>query len=376
MTQKEYNIGVLTPPIESAGIIPLSNLIEILKILSSNLYLITGGNSFKHFKKDTNIFTYEIKFSKGKTIIMRILKYIYFNIDEASKILKFLNGIDCLMFFFSAEFQLIPILTAKLFRKKTIIIMTGSSIKTLEAKNDMMRHGLVVLRFFTLLCADKIVLYSNKLVEEFGLNKWEKKIIIAHEHFLDFNNFTVTNPLSNRPHLIGYIGRLSEEKGVKQFIKALPTILKDNQNLHAFIGGDGELKGAIETSLQEEKITDRVDLIGWISHDDLPKYLNQLRLLVIPSYTEGLPNIMLEAMACGTPVIATPVGAIPDIIIDGKTGFIMEDNSPECIAKNVIRALNSQKMQQIAKNGREVVEENFTFEKTVKDWKLILQNIE
>jgi glycosyltransferase involved in cell wall biosynthesis len=106
-------------------------------------------------------------------------------------------------------------------------------------------------------------------------------------------------------------------------------------------------------------LTARVDLPGWISHDDLPGYLNQLRLLVLPSYTEGLPNIMLEAMACGTPVLATPVGAIPDVIIDGKTGFIMENNSPECIAENVIRALNSPDLERIAENGRRFVEENF-----------------
>jgi glycosyltransferase involved in cell wall biosynthesis len=119
-------------------------------------------------------------------------------------------------------------------------------------------------------------------------------------------------------------------------------------------------------------LTARVDLPGWISHEDLPRYLNPLRLLVLPSYTEGLPNIMLEAMACGTPVLATPVGAIPDIIIDGKTGFIMESNSPECIAENVIRALNSSDLDRIAEAGRRFVEENITFEKVVKNWKRIL----
>jgi len=85
---------------------------------------------------------------------------------------------------------------------------------------------------------------------------------------------------------------------------------------------------------------------------------------------------MLEAMACGTPVLATPVGAIPDVIIDGKTGFIMENNSPECIAENVARALASPDLEEIAENGRRFVEENFTFEKTVENWKEILQSIE
>ena len=254
--------------------------------------------------------------------------------------------------------------------------MTGSSIKTLEAKHDILRLGLVVLQYFTFLCADKIILYSKNLVEEFDLKKWKKKILIAYEHFLDFNTFTVNSLLSNRPPLIGYIGRLSEEKGVQQFTKALLPILNDNQDLHVLIGGDGHLKEAIEVLLKEEEITNRVDLPGWISHDDLPKYLNQLRLLVIPSYTEGLPNIMLEAMACGTPVLATPIGAIPDIIIDGKTGFIMENNSPECIAENVNRALNYPELKQIVENGRQFVEENFTFEKTVKNWEKILQDSE
>jgi len=135
------------------------------------------------------------------------------------------------------------------------------------------------------------------------------------------------------------------------------------------------LKESIEISLDTENISARVDLPGWISHDDLPKYLNQLRLLVLPSYTEGLPNIMLEAMAYGTPVLSTPVGAIPDVIRDGVTGFIMEDNSPECIARNVIRALNSSELEMIAERGRHFVEEEYTFEKTAENWTKIFQDI-
>lgn len=85
---------------------------------------------------------------------------------------------------------------------------------------------------------------------------------------------------------------------------------------------------------------------------------------------------MLEAMACGTPVLATPIGAVPDVIIDGKTGFIMEKNSPECIAENVVRALEHSDLEEIAGTGKWFVEENFTFEKAAEKWKDVLRDIE
>jgi glycosyltransferase involved in cell wall biosynthesis len=223
--------------------------------------------------------------------------------------------------------------------------------------------------------AKRIVLYSPCLTSTWNLEAYKSSILIAHRHFLDFNTFTVTTPLPDRPPLIGYIGRLSGEKGVQHFAQALPAVLNGREDLRVLIGGDGPLKETVEASLQEQGVSTRVDLPGWISHDDLPEYLNQLRLLVLPSYTEGLPNIMLEAMACGTPVLATPVGAIPDVIIDGKTGFIMENNSPECIAENVIRALSSPDLEQIAEDGRRFVEENFTFERVVERWKEVLDQV-
>ena len=116
-------------------------------------------------------------------------------------------------------------------------------------------------------------------------------------------------------------------------------------------------------------------MLRWIPHDKLPDYMNELKLVVLPAYAEGLPNIMLEAMACGTPVLATPVGAIPDVIKDGETGFIMEDNSPECIAENVVWALKHPDLGLIVENARVLVGREFTYEAAVKRYRMILGNL-
>jgi glycosyltransferase involved in cell wall biosynthesis len=158
--------------------------------------------------------------------------------------------------------------------------MVGSAVKECLLSQDRFLKFIRILSSTSLSLADKIIVYSFNLVQEWGLEPYRHKILIAHEHFLDFNIFTITTPLASRPPLIGYIGRLSGEKGVQHFIEALPTILNDRQDLRVLIGGDGQLKESIEASLQEGGVAARVDLPGWISYDDFPGYLNQLQLLV------------------------------------------------------------------------------------------------
>ena len=80
-------------------------------------------------------------------------------------------------------------------------------------------------------------------------------------------------------------------------------------------------------------------------------------------------------MGCGTPVLATPVGAIPDVIKDGVTGFIMENNSPECIAKNIMRILEYLDLDRIVKNARKLVVREFTYEAAVERYRKILESI-
>jgi len=372
---KKPNIGILTFPISKAGTIPLSNLVDIVYSLSNEIYLITGNDGYTFFKEDKRIHTYGIEHKTGRNVFTRILKYIYTQLKISYKLAKITRNVDVWIFFIGGDSLLLPMLTAKLLRKKVVVVLAASSVKTLISANDNLFKPVEILSKINCTLSNRIILYSGNLIRDLNLEGYKNKISIAHRHFLDFDKFKIKKQLDERDNLVGYIGRLSEEKGTLNFVKAIPEVLKEQSDLEFLIGGDGRLREKIEEYLNRKNLNNKVKLVGWIPHDKLSDYLNELQLLILPSYTEGLPNIMLEAMACGTPVLATPVGGIPDIIKDEETGFIMENNSPECIAKNIIRALNHPDLEQIAQNACTLVEREFTFEKAVERYREILSEL-
>ncbi len=372
-----FSIGLVTSPIGGASITPIKQYIAILSQFSE-LFIITGNSAkvlFNGSEEKPNIHVNFVDYPIESNVLAKVVLYIYGQLRCSYYIVRNSKKTERWIFFTGGERMVLPMMTAHLLKKSVLLYMPGSAVRDANFSKARFSRLTELLSAITQNLTDRIILYSPALIIEWNLERHHQKILIAHRHFLDFKTFTVATPPASRPPLIGYIGRLSGEKGIQHFARALPAILAGRPDLRALVGGDGALKESIEASLQEGGVASRVDLAGWISHDDLPGYLNQLQLLVLPSYTEGLPNIMLEAMACGTPVLATPVGAIPDVIIDGKTGFIMENNSPECIAENVIRALNSPDLEQIAEEGRRFVKENFVFEKVVERWKEVLEGL-
>lgn len=365
------NICLITSPRPPASVVPLGNVIDILREISSFLFLITGNDGETVLKNRKHLNGYSINHHPKSFFLIKILGHLFLEIRIVCAILKIKSQIDVYIFFMG-ESLLLPLLYIKLLRKPVILFLAGSSPNIHKHDHSLLTKIYVSLEKINYRLANNLVVYSNRLIKAWDLEKYRKKVFIAYEHHIDFNKFKYHQPLLQRKCLVGYIGRLSEEKGVLNLILAMPNIINMNKDLSLFIGGDGPLKKVIENNCVNSELYNKLIISGWISHDELSKYLNELKLLVLPSYTEGLPNIMLEAMACGTPVLATPVGAIPDYIKDGETGFLMENNTPECIAENVIRALNHPHLEQISENGRILVAKEFTYEKAVKRYKNIL----
>lgn len=375
---KGHAIAILTSPtIPAASVVPLENLTAILQSLFGEIVIITSDKYSFSFKDEERVEIYGIGYKDTNKRIPIILNYLKSQYMITQKLFKLKKKSNTILFFFG-ETLIIPLIVSKCLGLKVLIIFPGN-LKSELARNKRRGMPLSIIgafsRFSKSFC-DEIILYSQTLIAAWGLEKHRDKILIAPRHFIDFDKFKIKKEIDKRDYLVGYIGRLNEEKGILNFVEAIPEILKERSDLKFLICGDGRLCGKIKKRLSEDDLNDKVELAGWVDHNRLPDYLNRLKLVVLPSYTEGLPNLILEAMACGTPVLATPVGAIPDIITDGSTGFTMKNNSPACIAKAVVQTLEHPDIEIIVGNAKMLVEREFTYDVAVERYRGILGGVQ
>lgn len=365
-------VAVVTLDVGEGGLAPLRNLLDILTPSAHSIKLIAGytDRAFPQGNQKIELHPVGKGPSPGANLFTAITKHVLTQLRVCYRVAQLAAGTDIFIFFFGGPLLILSALTAKFLRKHLVTVFPGAPGGVIQFQKTLL--ALFKMAGFLMktraALSDVIVLYSEKLIEQYGLEKHRNKVLIAHERFIDFNKFQVESPLVRRHELVGYIGRLSREKGVHNLMEAIPRTLEMRPVTKFLIGGDGPLRGEVEEYVDTQNLKGEVNFIGWIAHDELSNYLNKLKLLVLPSYVEGLPTIMLEAMACGVPVLATPVGAIPDIIADGETGFIMEHNCPQCIAENIMRALNYSELNAIAKNARALVEREYSYEAAVASY--------
>lgn len=370
----KVNVGIVTFPLCQAGHTPLSNLVKSFSRLAGRVYVVSGGMVLDDLAGNVQVMRVDHKASSK--VFMRILNYMNTQLKILCHVVTLLRKVNLFVFFIGGEGLLVPMLVLKLLRKKVVLMPGGAGAKALSIKKDPLSKFMSVLVNLNLRLADRLIVYSPNLIREGNFARYQRNILVAHHHFVDFTTFIVKKKIDDRLNVVGYIGRLSEEKGILNLVKAIPLVLKERKDICFILGGEGGLSHEIRSIVKDEGLKAYAKLIGWIPHDELPKYLNELKLLVLPSYTEGLPNIMLEAMACGTPVLVTQVGAIPCVIEHRKNGFILKKNSPECIAKNILKILNRKDLQEISQNARRTVEKDFTYEAAVEGYNEALRSLQ
>ncbi len=137
------------------------------------------------------------------------------------------------------------------------------------------------------------------------------------------------------------VGRLSEQKGQLVLLDATRSCLDRGHDVKVVLVGDGELRGPIESRIAEMGLQDHVEIAGWASSAGVRTRLAEARALVLPSFAEGLPIVLMEALALGRPVITTYVAGIPELVTPGRSGWLVPSGSVEKLTNAMIEALTS-----------------------------------
>jgi colanic acid/amylovoran biosynthesis glycosyltransferase len=136
------------------------------------------------------------------------------------------------------------------------------------------------------------------------------------------------------------VGRLCEQKGQLLLIEAVHRLVARGAKFELVLAGDGEMRGEIETLIARYKLQDIVRITGWISSDQVREELLAARALVLPSFAEGLPVVIMEAMALRRPVISTFVAGIPELINSGEHGWLIPAGDVESLAAVIQNCLD------------------------------------
>jgi len=199
----------------------------------------------------------------------------------------------------------------------------------------------------------------NYIVHHFGVD--ESEIAVIHSA-LDFTrNYPVAD--STGKNTIVSIGRLEKVKNLDALVRACSVLKEKKFDFECLIAGEGSQKVTLERLIESLNLSDEVKLLGYKTQQEILDLLSRARLLVLPSRSEGWPNVFTEAWACKVPVIGPNIMGIPDILQDGEDGFLVEPDDIDMLAGKIeILLTNESLRKKFVENGYRKAFEQFNLD--------------
>lgn len=208
--------------------------------------------------------------------------------------------------------------------------------------------------------ADKVIALSEEWADFFGKNVCDpEKIEVFHNGVLlpeyikeDYSSSGVL-----------MLGRLGQRKGTYDLLKAAPEVVKAVPDAVFYLGGDGEVEQC-KKIVADSGMDQHVKFLGWVRDSDRDKYLEQCSVFILPSYNEGMPMSVLEAMSYGLATVSTDVGGIPQVIDQNVCGIMVKPGDVRAITATLIDLLtDEEKKSRLGKAGRDRIADSFNLSK-------------
>lgn len=221
-------------------------------------------------------------------------------------------------------------LIGKLFGKKIIVAPRSGfiidNLKTPVFRNFM---RIVYKNADLVLCQGSS--WRTLFIENFPLISVDK--FKTRLNWIDMNSTGQKGQSENTELIILFLGWVEKAKGVEDLIEAI-SLLK-NKRIKLLVGGNGSYFDEAQSKVNNMGLNNNIKFLGWVGPEDKLQLFRKADLFILPSYFEGMPNAIVEALSWSLPVIATRVGGIPDMITDGVNGFLVEKGNPNQIAEKI-----------------------------------------
>jgi glycosyltransferase involved in cell wall biosynthesis len=259
-----------------------------------------------------------------------------------------------------------------------IAISHGWTAATLKVRvNELVDR--LVLRWM-----DRVVCVSAAQAARVRRAGVGRERIVVIRNAIDLDQFDNPDPsyrhmmqswfVQPRARIIAAAGRLSPEKGFDRFVAAAALVAQHDPEAGFLLFGEGPLRESLARQVAALGLTDRFVLAGFRS--DVQRFLPWCDLAVLSSWTEGLPVIVLEALAAGVPVVATAVGGTPEVVHEGINGYLVPAGASAALARRIRDALSDEPHRRVmGERGRELIREQFTFAAQARAYQGLFEEI-
>jgi glycosyltransferase involved in cell wall biosynthesis len=252
----------------------------------------------------------------------------------------------------------IYVLISKIFRRKVILHIHGGGFE------DFYNRSNSFLKFLL----QEILIFSNKVIvlspswQSLILDVVPSNKVSVVENFVDFASIhELKNEVSSK-HILTVLfvgGPGAKLKGIFDVVNAASIVTQRYKDILFVLLACSGIKG-LNALCEARGLASNIRILGYLYGAEKTKIFSESEIFLLPSYAEGLPITMLEAMAAGLPIIATSVGAIPDIIQDGKNGFLIKIGDYHTLAEKILVLANNQNLRsKMAKKNMELAQKNF-----------------
>ncbi len=377
MKLKRSAVVVVSPRAEIRGAFP--DLLNILCLLGFKCIVLGGQKSQLRTDLPSDVIYQQIVLSKiiSKWPANR-QRFLAFLIEQLLTIFSLIRlGKKADMILFSHTLMPFPLIQTRLIREKSLIYIGGISHLAVLQQQSIEKAFILSLEDIYYRLANCVLVVCNGLATEYPLNKYREKIFEAPNRLLDdgfFERFNFSLP-SRKENIVGFVGRFSQEKGIMEFVDSIPLVHNKRKDISFIIIGDGDLKDDIREKLKTFNMDTAVTLLPWVNN--IEDYLKRIKLLVVPSRTEGLPSVIIEALSSGTLVLAAPVGCITGLLEDERNGFLLEKSLPQDISSRILEILNrsSSDLDKVSNRGIYSLKQKNGKTMSLNKWKQAIETV-